>query len=361
MTMDEAKLEQTEEGTVAASPGWFVLNLADSRWMRSEEGGEWTDLEPESGFEHYGIGVHVLHPGQPNGMYHSENVQEDFLVLSGECILVVEEEERRLEGLGLLPLRARDEPHHRGGGRGPVRDPDGRRPRRGQEAALPGERGRRPPRRFDARGHRHAERGVSRVVAGIHAGSRHLATLMSEREEELRAATIGELAPLTKPIELVDYDPAWPGLFEREAERIRAALGERAVVLEHTGSTSVPGLAAKPIIDITLAVPDSADEKSYVPALEAAGYVLRIREPDWYEHRVFKGPDTNVNLHVFSEGCPEIDRMVGFRDWIRANRADRELYERTKRELAAKDWKYVQNYADAKTAVVEEIIARAAG
>jgi GrpB-like predicted nucleotidyltransferase (UPF0157 family) len=121
----------------------------------------------------------------------------------------------------------------------------------------------------------------------------------------------------------------------------------------------VPGLAAKPIIDMTLAVPDSADEDTYLPALEAAGYVLRIREPDWYEHRVFRGPDTNVNLHVFSEGCPEIDRMLGFRDWLRSNPADRELYERTKRELAAKKWDYVQDYADAKTAVVEEIVARA--
>ena len=82
------------------------------------------------------------------------------------------------------------------------------------------------------------------------------------------------------------------------------------LLLEHTGSTSVPGLAAKPIIDMTLAVPDSADEDAYLPELEAAGYVLRIREPDWFEHRVFKGPDTNVNLHVFSDDCPEIDRML---------------------------------------------------
>ena len=182
---------------------------------------------------------------------------------------------------------------------------------------------------------------------------------MSEREAELRAVTVGELRTVSGPIELVGYDPAWPGLFAREAERIRTALGERAVIVEHTGSTSVPGLAAKPIIDITLAVPNSADEQAYAPALEAAGYVLRIREPDWYEHRVFKGPDTNVNLHVFSDGCPEIDRMLRFRDWLRANAADRELYERTKRELAAKEWRYVQDYADAKTAVVEEIIARA--
>jgi GrpB-like predicted nucleotidyltransferase (UPF0157 family) len=183
---------------------------------------------------------------------------------------------------------------------------------------------------------------------------------MSEREAKLRAVTVGELKPLSGPVELVDYDPAWPELFQRESERIRSALGERVVLLEHTGSTSVPGLAAKPIIDITLAVSDSADEQSYAPALEAAGYVLRIREPDWYEHRVFKGPDTSVNLHVFSEGCAEIDRMLSFRDRLRADAADRGLYERTKRELAAREWKYVQDYADAKTAVVERIVARAA-
>ncbi|MEK6275067.1 MAG: GrpB family protein [Actinomycetota bacterium] len=181
---------------------------------------------------------------------------------------------------------------------------------------------------------------------------------MSEREAELRAVTVGELQPVSGAIELVEYDPSWPGLFEREAERIRSALGDRVLLLEHTGSTSVPGLAAKPIIDMALAVSDSADEDAYVPLLEAAGYVLRIREPDWYEHRVLKGPDTNVNLHVFSEGSPEIDRMLSFRDRLRSNAADRELYERTKRELAAKEWRYVQDYADAKDSVVAEILAR---
>jgi uncharacterized cupin superfamily protein len=94
---EEAKMDETEAGVVAASPGWFILNVAESRWMRSEEGGEWTAFEPESGLGPYAIGVHVLQPGQPNGMYHAETVQEDFLVLSGECILVVEEQERRLE------------------------------------------------------------------------------------------------------------------------------------------------------------------------------------------------------------------------------------------------------------------------
>lgn len=178
-------------------------------------------------------------------------------------------------------------------------------------------------------------------------------------EEEIRSHTIGELQPHAAPITLVDYDPAWPALFGREERRIRAALGDKVLRLEHTGSTSVPGLAAKPIIDMTLIVPNSGDESTYVPPLEAAGYVLRIREPEWYEHRVFKGPDTDINLHVFSPGSPELDRMVGFRDWLRTHDDDRDLYERTKRELAAQEWQYVQHYADAKTEVVEEIIARA--
>jgi GrpB-like predicted nucleotidyltransferase (UPF0157 family) len=184
-------------------------------------------------------------------------------------------------------------------------------------------------------------------------------TRQPSTEEDIRKYTVGELRPHAAPILLVDYDPAWPGLFERENARIRAALGERAVQLEHTGSTSVPGLAAKPCIDMTLVVPDSSDEASYASDLEAAGYVLAIREPDWFEHRVFKGPDTNVNLHVFSPGCQEIERMVGFRDWLRTHDEDRDLYERTKRELATREWRFVQNYADAKTAVVEEIVARA--
>src|SRR6185437_16090252 len=151
--------------------------------------------------------------------------------------------------------------------------------------------------------------------------------------------------PLNGQIQLVDYDPAWPRLFEREAARVRATLGDRVLALEHVGSTSVPGLAAKPRIDMLLVVADSADEPAYVPALEAAGYVLRIREPDWYEHRMFNGPETDLNLHVLSQGCPEIGRMLLFRNWLRRHDDDRQLYERTKRELAQRDWKYTQNYA----------------
>jgi GrpB-like predicted nucleotidyltransferase (UPF0157 family) len=178
-------------------------------------------------------------------------------------------------------------------------------------------------------------------------------------EEQIRAAVIGEMPMHDGPIELAEYDPRWPELFRREEERIRAALSERVVRLEHVGSTAVPGLAAKPIIDMCLVVADSSEEEAYVAALEAAGYALRIREPEWFEHRCFKGPETNVNMHVYSVGCPEIERYLLFRDRLRTNQADRELYERTKRELAKREWKYVQNYADAKTDVVEEIIARA--
>lgn len=171
--------------------------------------------------------------------------------------------------------------------------------------------------------------------------------------------TIGDQKPFFGRIVLVDYDPQWPELFEREAGRIRAALAAQALRIEHAGSTSVPGLAAKPVLDVLLVVADSGDEGSYLPALESAGYRLRIREPGWHQHRMFKGLDTEVNLHVFSSGCPEIDRMLLFRDRLRNHPADRDLYARTKRALAQQEWKYVQHYADAKTAVIEEIIARA--
>jgi GrpB-like predicted nucleotidyltransferase (UPF0157 family) len=180
-------------------------------------------------------------------------------------------------------------------------------------------------------------------------------------DEEIQAYSVDPVEPLTRPITFAEYDPAWPALFEREEARIRSILGDRVVRLEHTGSTSVPGLAAKPVIDITMTVANVLDEPAYVPDLEASGYrlVIREQEPQWYDHRVFKGPDTNINLHTFSAGCRELERMVGFRDWLRTHVDDRELYEATKRELIKREWKYVQNYADAKGEVVEQIAARA--
>jgi GrpB-like predicted nucleotidyltransferase (UPF0157 family) len=180
-------------------------------------------------------------------------------------------------------------------------------------------------------------------------------------DEELASTWVGERKPHNAPVTLVAYDPSWPELFAREAERIRHLIGEeRVLALEHVGSTSVPGLAAKPILDILLVVPDSADEAAYVEPLERAGYRLRIREPDWWEHRVLKGPDTDVNLHVFGPSAkPEIERMLAFRDRLRSHDDERILYETTKRALAARTWRHIQHYADAKKEVVEGIIARA--
>jgi len=176
---------------------------------------------------------------------------------------------------------------------------------------------------------------------------------------ESSPVTIGGAQPLSAPIEIRDYDPEWQLQYEREEARIRSILGERVVRIGHVGSTSVPGLPAKPVLDIALEVPNSAVESEYVPELEAGGYVLRIREPEWFEHRMFKGPDTNINLHVFTAGCAEVDRMLLFRDWLRTSAPDRELYAAAKRGLAARDWKYVQQYADAKTTVVHDIMSRA--
>lgn len=182
---------------------------------------------------------------------------------------------------------------------------------------------------------------------------------MPMSEEQIRQVTVGELKPFNSQITLVEYDSEWPVQYEREAERIRGILGPRALQIEHIGSTSVPGLVAKPIIDILLVVADSSDESSYVPALEAAGYILRIREPDWHQHRLFKGPDTNINLHVFTVGSNEIVRVLMLRDWLRKNADDRNLYAEAKRQLARQNWRYVQNYADAKSNVIEGIISRA--
>jgi putative membrane protein len=159
-----------------------------------------------------------------------------------------------------------------------------------------------------------------------------------------------------REIRIVDYQPEWPERFQAHARIIAGALGGSAMRIEHIGSTSVPGLAAKPIIDILVAVPDSADESAYLPQLQAAGYDLRVREPDWNEHRMFRSPERDVHVHVYSAGCPEIDRTLAFRDRLRQNPDDRRRYEQTKRELAARH-SDMNLYADAKTEVIESILA----
>ena len=160
-----------------------------------------------------------------------------------------------------------------------------------------------------------------------------------------------------REIVIVDYDPRWPEQFQKHAGMLKQALGSKALAIEHVGSTSVPMLAAKPIIDILVVVEDSADEAAYLPSLVQAGYVLRVREPDWHQHRMFE--DRATHVHVFSAGDAEIERMVAFRDRLRRDDEDRARYAAAKRTQAARRWRHVQHYADAKSGVIEEILARA--
>jgi len=162
-----------------------------------------------------------------------------------------------------------------------------------------------------------------------------------------------------REIVVVDYNPCWPEKFQRHAEILSRTLGSKVLAIEHVGSTSVPGLAAKPIIDIIILVEDSGDEPAYLPVLVEAGYVLRVREPDWHQHRMFRTPELDVHIHIFSQGCVEVTRQLAFRDRLRANVEDRRLYESVKRKLAKEEWPDMNAYARAKSEVVEQITARA--
>jgi GrpB-like predicted nucleotidyltransferase (UPF0157 family) len=159
-----------------------------------------------------------------------------------------------------------------------------------------------------------------------------------------------------RDIVIADHDDAWPRRFAAERDRIAAALGPRALRIDHVGSTSVPGLAAKPIIDIDLTVADPDDEPAYVPDLERAGYVLRVREPG---HRMVRTPELDVHVHVCAPGSDWERVHLLFRDHLRRHRDDCALYEGVKRELATRTWGDMNDYADAKDEVVAEIMARA--
>jgi GrpB-like predicted nucleotidyltransferase (UPF0157 family) len=174
-------------------------------------------------------------------------------------------------------------------------------------------------------------------------------------DEPLETGLIGGVEK--SEIRIVDYDTDWPKKFETHARIIAEAIGGTALRIEHMGSTSVPGLAAKPVIDILVVVADSADEPAYLRQLEATGYLLRVREPDWNEHRMFRTPEKDVHIHIYSAGCQEIQRILTFRDRLRRNADDRSRYEQTKCELAAKEWSDMNAYADAKTEMIEDIIA----
>ena len=162
---------------------------------------------------------------------------------------------------------------------------------------------------------------------------------------------------LHERVEIVPYDPAWPGLFAEEVARLRAALPADLIGrIEHFGSTAVPGLAAKPIIDILVTVPDIAAEQDHVEPLLAAGYVLRVREPG---HRLVRTSERDVHVHLLQVGDQAAEDYLLFRDHLRADASDRALYEDTKRELTSRQWPDMNAYADAKTDVIEAIKARA--
>jgi GrpB-like predicted nucleotidyltransferase (UPF0157 family) len=159
-----------------------------------------------------------------------------------------------------------------------------------------------------------------------------------------------------RDIVVVEHDPAWVARFEAQRSRISRALGERALRIEHIGSTSVPGLAAKPIIDIDLSVADPEDESGYLTDLEQAGYVLRVREP---EHRMLRTPERDVHLHIGALGSLWSQRHLVFRDWLRTHPDDRQRYEDVKRALAEREWDDMNDYADAKTEIVADVMQRA--
>ncbi len=156
---------------------------------------------------------------------------------------------------------------------------------------------------------------------------------------------------------IVDYDASWPGWFAAHRDRVAQALGPVACSIEHIGSTAVPGLAAKPIIDLLVAVKDPDEESPMVPGMQAAGYHLRVRERG---HRMFRTPERTVHIHVWQESDPEISRYLRFRDRLRASSEDRRAYERLKRELATRRWDDMNQYADAKSQFIEQILSRAA-
>jgi GrpB-like predicted nucleotidyltransferase (UPF0157 family) len=185
-------------------------------------------------------------------------------------------------------------------------------------------------------------------------GCNHLGVAESERDAHLEEVLVGGLE--RRAIVIADYDPDWPARFKAHRDRVQRALGTVAIRIEHIGSTAVPGLAAKPIVDVLVTVADPEDEPVIVPALESVGYHLRVREPG---HRMFRTPGRDVHVHVHADSDREVPRYLTFRDRLRASARERRAYEQLKRELSAREWEDMNHYADAKSALIEQILARA--
>lgn len=138
--------------------------------------------------------------------------------------------------------------------------------------------------------------------------------------------------PTGYTVRIEESDTGWPARYDELAAQILTLLGDRALDIQHIGSTSVPGMPAKPIIDIDLTVADPGDEVAYSPALKTLGYVHWITEPEWHGHRLFKMlTEPRVHLHVFGPECPEVVRHTMFRDWLRTHPQNREQYAAAKR------------------------------
>jgi GrpB-like predicted nucleotidyltransferase (UPF0157 family) len=175
---------------------------------------------------------------------------------------------------------------------------------------------------------------------------------------QMAIALVGDPPARWESIVIEDYDPAWTDRFAAARSSLTEALGGQIIAVEHIGSTSVPGLAAKPIIDIDLLVDDTADESRYVPALERLGYRLVLREPWWHGHRMLVSATEDVNLHVWPQAAPEPIRHRLLRDWLCSHPQDRELYAMTKRRLARDTADRPGDYSLAKNDVIDDIYAR---
>ncbi|MBM0225818.1 MULTISPECIES: GrpB family protein [Micromonospora] len=176
--------------------------------------------------------------------------------------------------------------------------------------------------------------------------------------EQIAAGLVEEPPRSWQSIVVEDYDPAWADRYAAVSSLLKEALGDLVLNTEHVGSTSVPGLAAKPIIDIDLLLEDTTDESRYIPALEGIGYRLVLRQPWWHGHRMLVGPAEDINLHVWPRDAPEPIRHRLFRDWLRSHPEDRELYAATKRRLARDTAHRTSDYSLAKNDVIDQIYAR---
>lgn len=203
---------------------------------------------------------------------------------------------------------------------------------------------------------------MAKPVQGVRAIEPAVAEILDSHSYDPNLVERVSFRKVEEAITIVQPDPTWPARFQVLKDKIETALGSSVVSIEHVGSTSVPDLPAKNIIDIDLVVPDIEDELAFVPALEAAGFQFLLREPSWHKHRLFCSykPD-NSNLHVWGPGCPEVVRHKLFRDWLRQHPDDCVAYAQMKRESAAATTETggnMMDYTERKNSFIEGLLKR---